>query len=84
MHLSPFLGLNLSRIFAFRNIAHRIAPLSSFNVKYICPEDGLDRLDISPITETSLKLDSRSFLAALLSSPTEIISLFCSKITSLI
>ena len=38
------------------------------------PELGLDKLEISPMTETLLKFFSNKYFADLLSSPTEIIS----------
>ena len=42
----------------------------------MCPEAGLERFEISPITETLLKAFSSIYFADLFNSPTEIISSF--------
>ena len=84
MHLSPSSGLKLSLDACDRHIAQPMAPSSSFKVKYICPELGLDIFDISPITAILVNASSSKYFADLFNSPTEIISWFCSTISSCI
>ena len=51
-------------------MAHEICALSSFKEKYICPLEWWLKLEISPSTQISLKVDSRRYLISLVRSVT--------------
>ncbi len=67
---SPFSGRNRNSFADERNITTRICALSSFNVKYRCPESGLRRLEISPSTQQSEYSRSRCVRTAATSART--------------